>query len=463
MLRFPSAALLAALCAAPLAAQSYSHGISLAGLGNGAPGRSFGIAYEPTQDRIYVAICGDFLTPNDVVAVIDPSTDTVIGTIQVGLFPEDIAFHYDLQGNLIYGMVTDSTSGSLTVWDTALQPVATVPLPDPFGFGSCYPFGVVVEGAHAWVGTVDGSGAVYAIDLNTLQENPLLSRTHAGLSYGRLHVANGELWMPASRYTPSFSGSGGGLARRPLYGATAETLLTGFSDGAFRFPAGQDLARVSDGRAFLGGTWFDGRIQVLDAGGNLLRSIQTGGSSAQGLAVDAGETLLAAADVAEDKVHLVDLGDETALAEIGVGAWGSQPNDVLLLNGKLYVTCQGSEEILVFDNLPSSGGPAAHDGTLIVSNTSPAPGGTVQVDLNGYPGLPVTLLSATGLGGGSFQGLGLALDSSATLRATGSGALSASFQVPARAALRGRTVFLQGVVDAGAATATTWPATVVVQ
>jgi YVTN family beta-propeller protein len=463
LLRFPTAALLAALCAAPLAAQSFSHGISLAGLGNGAPGRSFGIAYEPTQDRIFVAVCGDFLTPNDVVAVIDPATDTVVSTIQVGLFPEDIAFHYDALGNLEYGIVTDSTSGTLTVWDAALQPVATVALPDPFGFGSCYPFGLVVAGAHAWVGTVDGSGAVYAVDLGTLQENPLLSRTHGGLSYGRLHASNGELWMPASRYTPSFSGSGGGLARRPLYGAAVETLLTGFSDGASRFPAGQDLALLADGRAFLGGTWFDGRIQVLDADGELLRSIQTGGSGAQGLAVDAAETLLAAADVAADKVHLVDLGSETVLVEIGVGAWGTQPNDVLLLNGKLYVTCQGSEEILVFDNLPPSGGPAAHDGTLTVSDTSPAPGTTVQVDLTGHPGLPVTLLSASGLGGGSFQGLALALDSSTTLRATGSGSLTASIQVPARAALRGRTVFLQGVVDAGATLATTWPTTVVVQ
>ena len=463
MLRFPSAALFAALSAAPLAAQSYSHGISLAGLGNGAPGRSFGIAHEPAQDLIYVAVCGDFFSPNNVVAVIDPLTDTVVNTIQVGLFPEDIAFHYDLQGNLVYGMVTDSTSGSLTVWDAALQPVATIALPDPYGFGSCYPFGVVVSGAHAWIGTVDGSGAIYAIDMNTLQEQPLLTRVHAGLAYGRLHAVNGELWMPASRTTPSYAGSGGGLARRPLYGASADAWMAEYSDGAFVYPAGQDLARLADGRAFLGGSSFGGRIHVLDGNGALRRSIQLYGQGIQGLAVDAGETLLAGTDLAADKVFLIDLADETLEVEIGIGAWGSQPNDVLFAHDKLYVTCQGSEEVLVFDSLPQPTPGPGHAGTLSVSTTTPAPGDALTVDLVGFPGLPVALLSGAQLDAGSFQGLPVVLAGGGTLRALGSGTLTASYTVPANAGLRGRHLYLQGVVEDGAGGATTWPATLVVQ
>lgn len=451
MTRFSFAAISAALLlAAPAASQSFAQGISLSGLGNGGPGKSFGISHEPTQGLIYVAVSGDFLTPNNVVAVIDPTTNLVIDTIACGLFPQDIAFHYDAQGNLLHGMVSDSTSGTLTIWDASRTPVATVALPDPFGWGTCYPFGIEVVGNLAYVTTFDGSGDVHAVDLNSLALSSSDSLHSPGRSFGRPLAVGAELWLPGTQYTPSFTGAYGGLERLPMSGATGESWVAEASDGLFVFPAGQDLVRLADGRSFLGGTSFGDRLWILDAVGNPARAIQIGTTGVQGLALSPNEDLIVAVDNAAERLAFIDPTDEEVDLTLGVGAWGNQPNDAVFAQGRLYVSCQGSEEVLVFDNLPQPSAGTVFRGSLSVSDTTPTGGASVQVNLTGFPGLPVALYGSATLGSSSIAGAQLVLPSPPRLLATGTGTLSVSFTVPARWGL-GTQVHLQGVVDHGGA------------
>ncbi len=451
MTRFSFAAITAALLlTAPAVSQSYSQGISLSGLGNNGPGKSFGIAHEPTQDLIYVAVCGDFITPNNVVAVIDPTTNLIIDTIDCGLFPQDIGFHYDAQGNLLHGMVSDSTSGTLTIWDASRTPVATVMLPDPFGWGTCYPFGIAVVGDLAYVTTFDGSGDVHAVDLNSLSLSPSDSLHSPGRSFGRPLAVGADLWLPGTQYTPTFTGAYGGLERLPMNGASGESWVAEAADGNFIFPAGQDLVRLSDGRAFLGGTSFGDRLWILDAAGNPARAIQIGTTGVQGLALSPNEDLIVAVDNAAELLAFIDPTDEEADLTIGVGGWGNQPNDAVFAQGRLYVSCQGSEDVLVFDNLPQPSASTVFRGSLTLSDTTPTVGDQVQVDLVGFAGLPVALYGSATLGSASLAGVQLVLPDPPQLLATGTGTLSLSFTVPARWGL-GTQVHLQGVVDDGGA------------
>ena len=102
------AALFAATsCASLLSAQSFSHDISLSGMCNGNPSKTFGLTTDPSFNRLYVAVSGDFMGNNNIVAEIDTTTDTVVRTIQVGNYPEDIALIFDpVTGTATSGAVT---------------------------------------------------------------------------------------------------------------------------------------------------------------------------------------------------------------------------------------------------------------------------------------------------------------------------------------------------------------------
>ena len=216
-------------------------------------------------------------------------------------------------------------------------------------------------------------------------------------------------------------GSGGGLYRADLNGGGGDGQLFHFDDLQYVYPAGQEVVRLSDGRGFVAGTFWDGRVEVLNAQGDLARTLDVGGSGATGLAVDANEEWLVVVDNAQDTLSFVDLHDERVQSTLGVGAWGTQPNDALFLNGKLYVTCQGSEDLLVIGSLPTPAQARSFDGTLTVSDSTPRQGTQLQVDLQGHAGHPVVLLSSRGLGGGMYQGVELDLGGSYQVRGSGVG------------------------------------------
>ena len=455
----------AILCAAA-PAQSFSHDIPLSGLGNGNPAKPFGITAEPVRGVLYVAIAGDFAGNNDVVAQIDPVTSQITGTIQAGLYPEDIAVAYDAAGNPTVAAVTNSTSGTVTVWDVWTYAVlADVQLPDPFGFGSSYPFGITAGGPGFLVSSFDGSGEVFAVDAATLQHDPGASfNLGGGRSGARLQYLSGELCIPTSAYTPTWSGSDGGLLLR-RGATTAEDYVVASEDGTGVFPAGQDLVRLNDGRLLLAGTDFGPRLYVLNSLGQLERTIRlSGGEGVHGLAISPDGSLVAACDLAGNTVYLIDalnLVELSATSTTSVGLGYALPNDAAFAAGKLFVTCQANEEVIVFDNLPTPVPGNGYAGNLTISDPDPARGGTVAATVSG-PGINA-LLVAFDDQPSVYSGVSLDIGPNATLVGWGTGHFQRVWSLPMAAAAHGVNLFAQGVVDASGTPLPTAPRVAVIQ
>lgn len=460
------------LLAAALAPQQLRAEIPLAGLGDPlSTGKAFGLAYEPQSDLLFVALCGDLPfvgTPNRAIVVVDPHTDAVIGEIPVGAFPEEIAFAYDpLTGALRFGACTNSDDGTVTIWDAALQPVATITLPDPLGFGTCFPFGIAASETHFFITTIDGSGDLHAIALNTLALDPAASRNLGhGVLGGRVQHSGDALWIPHARSLPAFSGSEGGLTRGDIIAGSAAAWFVARDDSYTLYPTGQDLALLPGGGGWLGGLDLGGRIWRFDATGKLDRALDLGGRASHGLAVDAAGQLGAACTLWGNEILLLDLVAEELLSvtwTLGLGSGHAQPNDAIFAHGKLFVTCQGSESLLVFDSLPAVGAPPDWLPGLTTNSQTPARGSVVITTLTALPGEACWLLGSAACEATTVHGVPLRLGSAPLLHATGIGACSRALSTPAAAAAAGRTWFLQGVLQRGGSLRTTAPLAIALQ
>jgi hypothetical protein len=464
--------MLSFLLFAACAPQQLRAEIPLAGLGDPlATGKAFGLAHEPTQDLIYVAVCGDLPfvgTPNRAIAVVDPHADAVIGTIPVGRFPQEIAFAYDpATGALRYGACTDNDDGSVTIWDAARQVVATVALPDPLGFGSCFPSGIAADATHFYVTTLDGSGDVHAIALATRALDPAAARNLGpGLLGGRLQITNGTAWIPHARALAGFAGAEGGLTRLELASGAAASWFVARADNFTSWPTGQDLVRLPDGAAWLGGLDLGGKLWRADAAGRLERALDLGGSASHGLAADAAGALGAACTLWGDEVVLLDLAAEEVLARIATASLGAghhQPNDAVFAHGKLFVSCQGSEALLVFDQLPTAGPPPGWLPGLAISDGTPARGDALTATVLAQPGESCWLLGAARCDAATVGGVALRLGPAPALHAAGVGGCTRTLTVPSALAVAGRAWFLQGVVRRAGALHATAPRAVVIQ
>lgn len=441
------------------APQQLLHEVRLDGLGDpNSNGRSFGLAYEPDQNLLYVALCGDLPfqgTPNSAIAVVELTQHSVVAVLDVGLFPEEIAFAHDpLTGKLRYGACTNSESGDVAIWDANLQVVATVPLPDPFGFGTCYPFGIATTDTHFLISTQDGSGAVHAIALANLALDPAMSFSSGpGRLGARFAVAGDQVWMADTLSLPGFVGSEGGLLRHDLTTGAQDSWIVSRAADFGRYPAAQDVVLLPQGGAWFGGTDLDGRLWRTDPAGRLDRALDLSGRSVYGLAADPAAQWLAACTLFGGELILIDLVAEeifstTLVASVGSGH--ALPNDALFIQDKLYVTCQGSESLLVFGNLPAPGPPPAWSGMLTLSDTSPDAGSTLTATVTNSAGGACWLLGADNCAPNLISGLPLRLGATPRVHASGTGSCSRSLTLPGSARLRGRSWFFQGVVREGA-------------
>ncbi len=461
----------AALTAFPslLPAQDFSHDLSLSGIGTPAAANPFGLAFEHSTNRLYVAVAGTLSDSNNHVAVFDAATDTLLRTFQVGLYPEDIAFSYDAAGNLAWGAVTNSSSGSVTVWDASDDVVAEISLPDPLGLGTCFPFGIATGGPGFFVSTIDGTGDIHAIDLTSMDYHPTAGITAPLAAAGRLKVSHDSVWVPTTRYTPSWEGSEGGLATIPIGATTPATdIACVVKDGQWIYPNGQDVEILSDGRAILGGTAFFGQLFVFSPDGELDRAFRVpDAGDSHGLAVSPDETLLAICDLAGNRVILFDLVAEKQLAVIGLGGLGrgySMPNDAVFAHDKLYVSCQGNEEIVVFNNLPTTGSKPGFAGSLDLSSTTPTLNQPITATVCNLTGGMAALLSAHDNVAGSYAGVPVHIGPAPVLQSWGMGSSIRTFRIPTTATWRGRTFHLQGgVQDISSIWQTTAPKTVILQ
>ena len=465
-----SAALFVGLSAAPVAAQTFQSEIDLFGLGDPlASAKAFGISYEPVTDQIYVAISGDFGGNNNAVAVIDPNTNTVTSTITVGLFPEDIAFAYDALGGFLYGAVTNSTSGTVSVWDASNTVVATIPLPDPFAIGSCFPFGIIEHQGYFWVTTQDGSGDVHAIDHATLTYDAAQSFSTNFRSGSRLAAMGDALYIPTTEFLAGFSGSKGGVFQHDInLDAEIDHWFVESDDQFLAYPSGQEIAFLNDGSSYFTGLDFGGHLYKLDTNGQVDRVIDLEGANGQGLSLSPNQDLLAIAGFVSNELVLVDALNNTLLSRTDIQSAGngghSLPNDVVFAHNRIYMTLQGSEKVLVFDNLPTVSAQNTFAGSLSISDTTPARGSNVAIDLNGFPGFPVALVSAPSSSPTSHLGVDFLIGSSLVRRdISRDGSLSLNVAIPINPAIEGRQFFLQGYVSDGVSDFTTAPKVMVIQ
>ena len=210
--------------------------------------------YAPDGNHVYVTLFGGGLGgSNCLVAKLDAQTLAPVSTIQVGLAPEEIAFTTTTQGALEYGFVTNSTGSSVSVFNAADQVVATIPIPvqpgDPFG--TAFPFGLAVapDQSRVYVGTLDGSGNIYAINVATLALEPTETIAFgADHGFARLTFAGEILVVPITVYNPGFQGSTGEVAfLDPKSPGTLSEVVLATSPTASAFPNPIDVEVLGPG------------------------------------------------------------------------------------------------------------------------------------------------------------------------------------------------------------------------
>jgi len=469
MKRFCVTALMAVfLGAASLQAQSFSHHVSLSGLGNGNSAKAFGLAADETNHRLYVAVCGDFSGSNNVIAEIDTLTDSVVRTITVGNYPEDIALLAGPNSSgLSTGAVTNSSDGTVSVWDLASgNPIAVVQLPDPFMMGSCYPFGIAAGGPGLMITTVDGSGDVHAIDTTTWTHDPAASFNLGWKSLGRPLASGNEIIVPTTAFTPSWTGAEAGISAFANGAALVSwSHKLAVNDGNNIFPSGNDVVELADGTLLMSGMDLDGRLYQLSANGEILRTMRLqNGAGAHGIALSADGSLLVACDLAYGWVTFIDLLNWVELVAFQTASTGlgyMMPNDAAFCDGKVYVTCQGSEEVMVFDNLPTLVPGGAYQGLITVDDSTPNVGDTLTVQVSGTG--VVALFVSFEDSAGTYSGIDLQLGSAPRLVGwSGNGSYSRTWTIPANAP-SGFNLFTQGIVDIKGTPAPTAPRCAVIQ
>ena len=311
---------------------------------------------SPDGQELFVTLAGpagSFGIENCLVARVDAGTNTVSNSFSVGLFPEEIAWT-TAGAQILAGFVSDSSSGSVTVFDAQGQSIETIALPDPLGFGSCFPFGIATspDQSRIYVGTLDGSGNVYVIDTASLS---VVDALVIPGGHGRLGSYGKNLVVPVTEYDPFFTSS---VARVVFVdpfdpgGAVAVTI-----PASSTFPSAQDVAVRCDGRVFVSGLSLGSKIHVLDARTKsyvgAIPSTTSGGLH-QGLALSS-TGLLAVADYASEEIAFFDAWTEQGLGLVDLTALPDSHSDaeelVFSKDGKkLWAVCNGSDSLAVFES-----------------------------------------------------------------------------------------------------------------
>ena len=208
-----------------------------------------------------------------------------------------------------------------------------------------------------------------------------------------------------------------------------------------------------------------GRIYKVDADGNLDRGIDLAGIDGYGLALEPNaEELLAVCGLSTNELALVDLENDELLSVTSLGSLGyNMPNDAVFAHDKLYVTAQGSEAVVVLDNLPTVSSNHSHLGELVISDTTPEIGTTINVSLVGFPGRRVAIFTGDAPVGGMYNALDLEIGPTPEKHSNGLGSVSLDIFVPARTSLVNRHIFLQGYMTDGVDHFTTPSKVIVIQ
>lgn len=314
-------------------------------------------AISPDGNFFYTSLAGyagGFGVENCLLAKVDAQTFQVVNTISVGLFPEEIVFTKLAGGGMQYGFVSNSSSGTVSVFDAADQVVAMIALPDTQGFGTCYPFGLAVSanGQRVYVGTLDGSGDIYVIDTQALTTVPAETLNIPG-GHGRLAFYGSTLIVPVTVYDPSFLFSTGKVAFVNPSTPSSATTVTLASTASF--PSPQDVAVRCDGRAYVAGIDLGSDVFVFHVPSKtLLHTIPalTSAGYHQGIGLSS-RGLLAVADYGSSEMSFFNVWNEQPITLVDMSnlpVYQSLPTEAIFSSDgkKLLVPGNGSDTLAVF-------------------------------------------------------------------------------------------------------------------
>jgi DNA-binding beta-propeller fold protein YncE len=405
-------AALVCLGAGSARAQNYLGNISTSGYGQNS-GQPFGLAFGPNGD-LYVALSGisSFVNPqffnNNVVLRVNPVSHAVTSVIPVGLFPEEISFASALGGPTI-GIVTNSTDGTVSIFDLVTEQILGTPVL-PGGFFASFPFSVVInqDGKIAYISTGDGTNTLRAIDIDpnsptAWQHVPAKDLATASGNAGRMMRLGDMLYLPTTAFDPFFSGSTASVEALPLPGSSgaAAAVKLGFDNTYTKYPSTQDVVIAPDGIAYFAGTDMSGRIYGFQTStGQLCRAFPSGTMIGvhTGLALSPDGTVLVVCDIASNEISFLDVARGKPISVVNTALLGFgfySPNDAVFSpdGSKVFVTMQGSEAVLEF-SAPPSPPPFSRPLGLSISNTAPSPGNTLTLSTIGAgPGEFVAILA----------------------------------------------------------------------
>ena len=290
------------------------------------------VSFSPAGDTAYVSLFGGlFGNGGCLLAKVDVGTRALDGLIQVEESPEEIVFTTFPNGSMRYGWVSCSSESTVVVFDAQDEIVTSIAIPVESGTGwpTAFPFGLAVseDQSRVYVGTLDGSGRVLALDGRVPALIP--SETlHLGTdrTFGRLIVSGDELLLPSTRFHASGQGSTAEVVFvDPDHAAGAVVLPLASADDGTTFPSAQDMALACDGRLFVAGFDMGPQIYVVNRfTRSLARTLPTFTSQSMGkfqaLALSS-KGLLAVADFFTQEVTLYDVWGERWLGLVDDGAY----------------------------------------------------------------------------------------------------------------------------------------------
>lgn len=443
-------AALSILSAAPARAQIVDRVIDLDDSDPGAiPDSPFGITITPDGLYALVAIAGDVFGPNNnLVAVIDLATETIVHRLTAGNFPEDVAFTLDAGGAVRHVWVTNGSDHTVSVFDSifAAAPVATIPLG-----AFVFPFGVAAspDGSRVYVGSA-GNGDVFVIDSDPASGAfaTVLSSFNVPTGVARMAFADpNTLVIAHAVIAGDFSKADAYVTvLDPTNPADRRTMLL-LLGRPNQFSSSQDVAVTEDGIAWVTVFDSDRRLYAIDAfARDVVGSIDLGPLAENlqhGIAISPDGRLAIVTNFVNETLSVVDLASETVIADV---VTDNEPNEVAFsLDGfTAYVTCQNSGTVNVVRRLPPGRLRLAGPG-------SPSLGDSIAFTLSGgeLAFAHDFMYSARGTGSAVYDGTTTGLRSPVKLFDTGLFDLdgvtpSVARTVPMKPGLVGRKVYVQG-------------------
>lgn len=308
----------------------------------------FGDTTSPDGRTVWVANCGPLTghvgAEGHTVTVLHARTDAVQSVIDVGVFPEDIAFtHHGQQA-----FVTNSTSDTVSVIDTATRRVTQTI--DLSGIPITFPFGVI--------GTLD-SRKVYVVSIGEASD-----RTIAVLD----DSDPARVTLASTITLPGFGG-------RPALTPDGRTLVVPFGNGTDNTPravlidtrtdhvfaqltlaggsgASQAVTVTPDGRfAYVSIFGYPpapaGTVWVIDLARRATKTvIPTPDSGNEGINISPNGRFVFVTDFLTAQVSVIDTHSNQIIVNIPVG---SEPNETAFTpdGHKAFVTNQGDTTVSV--------------------------------------------------------------------------------------------------------------------